>query len=352
MCASTLCPLSSSTLNCVLGSASVTVPSTSMTSSLAKDLPLKRLQDGVSSQTHMLSREARSSQPEIPLSSAHLAVSGEHPRAVLGDGDGMLEVGREGAVDGVDGPAVPLADADVVAPQGDHGLYGEGHPGQEARARAGPAVVGDLGVLVHLAPNPVGDEVPHDPVAPTLGQSLYRVPDVPEPLAGARLLGGRLEAPPGGLEEPLGLFRHLPYRDGGGGIGHEALVAHADVQRDDVPLLEAVGAGDAVHDHGIRRGADRGRKALVALELRGAAPREDELLGQGVELLRRDARTDVRGEHPQAGGGYPPALAHGLELGLALADDQAFSPTASRISLVTSGMPCVASTVARMPLSA
>src|SRR5918998_765042 len=38
MCASTLCPFSSSTRNCVLGSASVTVPSTSMTSSLANDL--------------------------------------------------------------------------------------------------------------------------------------------------------------------------------------------------------------------------------------------------------------------------------------------------------------------------
>src|SRR5919112_2722050 len=38
MCASTLCPFSNSTRNCVLGSASVTVPSTSMTSSLAKDL--------------------------------------------------------------------------------------------------------------------------------------------------------------------------------------------------------------------------------------------------------------------------------------------------------------------------
>src|SRR5918993_4506286 len=38
MWASTLCPLSSSTRNCVLGKASVTVPSTSMTSSLAKDL--------------------------------------------------------------------------------------------------------------------------------------------------------------------------------------------------------------------------------------------------------------------------------------------------------------------------
>src|SRR3712207_8214733 len=73
----------------------------------------------------------------------------------------MLEVGREGAVCGVDGPAVPLADADIVAPERDHGLYGEGHPGEEARPRGGPTVVGDLGVLVHLAPDPVGDQVPH-----------------------------------------------------------------------------------------------------------------------------------------------------------------------------------------------
>ncbi len=141
----------------------------------------------------------------------------------------MLEVGSEGAVGRVDGPAVPLADADIVAPQGDHGLYGEGHPGEEARARAGSAVVGDLGVLVHLAPDPVGDQVPHDPVASGLGQGLDRVPDVPEPLAGARLLDGGLEAPSGGLEEPLGLLRNLSDRHGGGGIGHEALVAHADV---------------------------------------------------------------------------------------------------------------------------
>ena len=38
MCANTLCPLSNSTRNCVFGNASVTAPSTSITSSLAKDL--------------------------------------------------------------------------------------------------------------------------------------------------------------------------------------------------------------------------------------------------------------------------------------------------------------------------
>src|SRR3712207_9346669 len=70
------------------------------------------------------------------------------------------------------------------------------------------------------------------------------MPDVPEPVFGPRLLGGHLEAPPGGLEEPVGILVDLPDRYGGGGIGYEAFVAHADVKGDDVSLLEAVEAGD------------------------------------------------------------------------------------------------------------
>src|SRR5215216_5664173 len=338
MCASTLCPLSSSTLNCVLGSASVTVPSTSMTSSLAKDLRSQTVTRWLLSQTDMLSRPPLPSHPYGAFSPGFAAVLGDYPGAFICDGDGVLEVGGEGAVGGVDRPAVPLAQADLVAPLRDHGLYGEGHAGEEARSGAGPAVVGDLGVLVHLAPYSVGDEISHHPVAPGLGERLYGVPYVPEVVTGASLLCGRLEGPSGRLEEPGRLQGHLADRDRGGGVGHEALVADPDVGGDDVPLLQAVGAGDAVHDHGVGRGADRCREALVALELRPAAVVVDELLGQRVELPRGHAGTD--------------APAHRLQFGLALADDHDFFSTASRMSSVTSGISCVASTVTRIPLSA
>src|SRR5215208_8067943 len=87
--------------------------------------------------------------------SARASVLRQHQGTVLGDGDGVLEVGREGAVGGVDGPSVPLAEADIVVAERDHGLYGEGHPRQQARPRSGRAVVRDLGVFVHLAPDPV-----------------------------------------------------------------------------------------------------------------------------------------------------------------------------------------------------
>src|SRR3990170_3664690 len=88
----------------------------------------------------------------------------KHPRAVLGDGDGVLVVGGQGVVRGVDGPAVPLADTDVVIPERYHGLYGEGHAGQETWSGVRSPVVGDLGVLVHLAPHTVRDEVPYNSV--------------------------------------------------------------------------------------------------------------------------------------------------------------------------------------------
>src|SRR5918993_307588 len=164
MCASTLCPFSSSTRNCVLGSASVTVPSTSMTSSLTKDL--------LFSTSYKMTEAKRISYhagPASPTGEGRILplcvpVSRQHPGAVLGDGDGVLEVGREGAVGGVYGPPVPLAEADLVVAERDHGLYGEGHPRPQPRPRPRRAVVRDLGILVHLAPDPVRYEVPDDPV--------------------------------------------------------------------------------------------------------------------------------------------------------------------------------------------
>src|SRR5215211_2927137 len=86
--------------------------------------------------------------------SARASILRQHQGSVLGNGDGVLEVGGEGAVGGVDGPSVPLAEADGVVAERDHGLYGEGHPGEQARPRTRAAVVRYLGVLMHLAATP------------------------------------------------------------------------------------------------------------------------------------------------------------------------------------------------------
>src|SRR5215203_5062266 len=274
--------------------------------------------------------------------SAGAPVLRQYQGAVLGYGDGVLEVGREGAVGRVDRPPVPLAEADIVVAERDHGLYGEGHPREQTRTCARGAVVGDLGVLVHLAADPVGDQVPDDPVTARLGEGLYRVAHVAQPVARAHLIRRRGETLPRGRKQPDDLLGHLPDRDGGRRVRYEALVADADVEGDYVAAFQAVGAGDAVHDHGVGRGADRSREPLIPLELGLAAAVIDVLLGETVELPRRHTGPDVLLEHLQAARGYPPALGHRLELRLALADDQASSirPTAPKISSVTFGISC------------
>jgi hypothetical protein len=76
-------------------------------------------------------------------------------------------------------------------------------------------------------------------------------------------------------------------------VGDPAVLHHADVDRDDVPPLERVLAGDAVDDHRVGRRADRTREAAVSLEGGLAALGADEPLGGLVELQRGDARADL-----------------------------------------------------------
>src|SRR4051812_9168160 len=118
-----------------------------------------------------------------------LVPRGEDPRPLRRDGDGELEVGGERAVLGVDRPAV-VAHADHVAAGGDHRLDGEDHAVLERDPLAGRAVVGDLRLLVHRAPDAVADQGPHDREAVGLHMLLDGVRDVAEPVSRPALLDG------------------------------------------------------------------------------------------------------------------------------------------------------------------
>ena len=63
-----------------------------------------------------------------------------------------------------------------------------------------------------------------------------------------------------------------------------ALDDGAAVDGEDVPLLQDVAARDAVDDHGVGRGADDGREAVVAEEVRGGAPALQHLAGDRVQV--------------------------------------------------------------------
>ena len=152
MWASTRWPFSSSTANMVFGSGSMTVPSTSIASFLATGYVLPFLTRSVGPRGPTHERVAYQSRP-IPATAACHS-DGQDLGTVLGDGDGVLEMGGQRPVAGDDGPVV-RAGWRLVPPEREHRLDGQAQAGlQLAAGPAGP-VVGDLRLLVHLGADAV-----------------------------------------------------------------------------------------------------------------------------------------------------------------------------------------------------
>src|SRR4051812_1651112 len=136
-----------------------------------------------------------------------------------------------------------------------------------------------------------------------------------------------------------------------GRVGDEAVERDADVHREDVALRERVRSGDAVNHHVVRRGADRGRVATVALEGRKAALRADVVLGDPVELLRGHAGPGALAQECEDLGDDRPCARHPLDLLLGLADDHRTAACSSAlwISAKTSSTGGSAGTPTRIP---
>ena len=124
------------------------------------------------------------------------------------------------------------------APGGDHRLDRERHPRRELRAAARLAVVRHLRLLVHRAPDAVADQRPDDGEPGRLGRPLDGRRDVADVVAGSRLGDPGRERRLADVEQPLRLGVDLAHRERVRGVGHEAVERHADVDRDDVAVLE------------------------------------------------------------------------------------------------------------------
>src|SRR6476619_3885072 len=98
---------------------------------------------------------------------------GEDLGAVVGDGDGVLEVGGAAAVDGDDGPAV-VEHLGLGGARVHHRLDGEHVPLLELHAPARRPVVGDLWVLVHGGADAVAYVLTHHGEARPFGDALDR----------------------------------------------------------------------------------------------------------------------------------------------------------------------------------
>jgi len=85
--------------------------------------------------------------------------------------------------------------------------------------------------------------------------------DIAQPLAGLRLLDAQLQAALGDRHQPLRLGVHRADGEGLAGVADPAAIEHADVDADDVALVQLLaGAGNAVANDVVDGYADRGRE--------------------------------------------------------------------------------------------
>lgn len=110
-----------------------------------------------------------------------------------GDGDRMLVLGGELAVQRPGGPTVRI-DCHVVGAFGDHGLDREHHAFLDAEAFAGVADMHIVRILVQVLTDAMGEKVAHDAEAVRFGMPLDRTRHVAEPIAGLCLRDAEVKA--------------------------------------------------------------------------------------------------------------------------------------------------------------
>jgi isoquinoline 1-oxidoreductase beta subunit len=160
----------------------------------------------------------------------------------------------------------------------------------------------------------VAAEVAHDGEAVLFHQRLDGVADVAERRTGA----DRGDAAHHAL---IGHVHQQPRLGGGGachvhaaGVAVPAIEDHGDVDIDDVAIGQHPLTRYAVAHDMVDRGAGGFRVAAIAERRGGGAPGHDELVQQAVELLGRDPRRHMRGDHVERLGRQAASAAHPLEI--------------------------------------
>src|SRR5574344_1292486 len=253
----------------------------------------------------------------------------ENLASVVGDGDRVLEVSREAAVGGDDGPAVvqdlrPLA----ALRQADHRLVRNRHPGLQDKLGARLSEVRNLRILVDGAADAVSDPVADDAEAGVQGHFLDRVADVPEMDAGAGGLDAGFEAPLRGLDELQDLGVGHAERDCAGGVAGKAVAEDADVGLHEVAGHDhAVVVWDAVDDLVVEGDAEMARKVGDVAPARIRKEAGDRVVlaavvdHEVVDLARRHPGRDGGGADVADLRGHPARGPHPVDLSLGLVVD-------------------------------
>jgi hypothetical protein len=182
---------------------------------------------------------------------------------------------------------------------------------------------------MHVAPDAVSHERPDHRETVCLDVVLDRERDVTEVVAHAACVHSVEQGLPGDLQQAGGDRRDRPDRQGDRGIRDPALVHDAHVDRQDVAAGQLVGAGNPVHDHRVRAGADRAREASIALERRLRTLGADELLRDLVQLRGRDPGARLLLQQPVTPREDVARGSNAVDLLRCLLDDQSVSSSFS-----------------------
>src|SRR5512138_3489648 len=191
ICASTLCPLSSSTRNMALGSVSSTVPVTSMASSFGID--------------------------NLPAAARRDLELTQNIGSVFRDRHRMLKMGGQAAVFGNRGPTVFL-DFDFVTAGIDHRLDRQDHSFFQPKTAIRLAVIRHWRFFVQLLTDTVTDKRPHNGKPSAFGEPLHSRAQITQSLPLLEFLNASIEGLFGDVHQSLRFFAHFAYTYGERGI--------------------------------------------------------------------------------------------------------------------------------------
>ena len=183
----------------------------------------------------------------------------------------------------------------------------------------------------------VADKFAYHRVIASFDILLHRGANIAQPVAGACLVDCKEEAFACRVQKLLRFHRDLPAGEGPCVVAVEALVKRADVNRDDVALLEDLLCGRyAVDHHMVYRNAGACRKIAVT-EKAGHCPcLLDRFTDDCVELERRNARADGFTGLKQCLLRNLSRIPHAAELAGRFQVDHAYASTALSVRAVVS----------------
>src|SRR5713101_5466711 len=203
ICARTRWPFSSDTRNIAFGSASATVPLTSIASPL--DIVIQLAQN---------------------------------LRAGGSNRDGMFEMGRQLAIGGNRGPSI-AENFQFRHSLVNHRLDSQHHSFLQPRiGHSRPKVIRHLWLFVELTPDSMAGELGHYRVASALGGMLNRASDVADAVADARLFNSGVKRIACNLHQAARAHRDVPNRYGTRGVAEITLITNPEVEPDDITLLQ------------------------------------------------------------------------------------------------------------------